>query len=408
MMVEDNRDLRKGHFFVGSFNQLKRQSLGVLDVPLYATPLLTSDVANRLSWQEFKQQMQPFFVYKDESTETEYIVTKKNPPWTFKDINIFVGNSARQIASLTDLTEDEGKLFFDINLKLAEEPMEEGELTHFSVGFNPLDNLPGRHSITTKLHSHIYVARNPEIMAQRVPVKVSNLNRFDSLSLVEPFSIIVRDFLNHKSAEIFGKELEDRIELGLGHCSIFLDYSQFRTQAFTLVRDMYTKFEEVYRELESIFTNFEVDPNTERYIPKSQDQRRACLSEYVEENNWLSKDSRRLLEYIAKYIRKAEPREGRLDNISSAGTAWFTKGFAGAFNFYINPTTNTIRVDYLPCAITASSMNKVLLGREYPTLVRRGVVKPTADQSEDMECYYSYISQRMRSILNLNNHDKSS
>jgi len=184
--------------FLKAILEGRHLSVGKMETAKYYSDRMTREEGDSLSWGKFKEKIKPLRSLQDPETGLEFIVTSKSPSWTYKDVNLFVGREGRAVETIDDLSDEEGETFLKINTKVAQETVdEENREINVSIGYNPEDNLPGQHSIRTKLHSHIYVSRDKEMVDNRKPVQWKDLDWFKRLSVIEPFAPIYRDFIKN-------------------------------------------------------------------------------------------------------------------------------------------------------------------------------------------------------------------
>lgn len=389
--------MKEGQPIVNNILKARSLDIGILSTPRLYNSRMTVEEANSLTWDEFKTRMQPFASVQSDASQVEYIFTPKSPTWTFKDINVFVGEPNRRIATIADLNDEEGRFLFDIHLKTARSLIsEEDKETHFSIGFNEEDLLPGHHTINSRLHTHLYVADNPRIDTNRQPTSLRELDWFERLSLVEPMIPVFYDYMQNQLAEgLFNGYLQnDGVNLQPGYISLSLRDSDDTQNVFPDIRKFFINTRAEYNKVEALFTDRRIDPDSGRYIPLPLEERQARVSAYIEENgSWISDASAMVLTYLGSHVREAKKTGVDRKTIHSPENVWFTKGFAGAMNFVLSPDIDSIRFDFLPCALSTSSMNKVLIKEGLPTLLRRGASDATDEDKKYAAAYYHSIQQ---------------
>ncbi|MFA6105221.1 MAG: hypothetical protein WC725_01305 [Patescibacteria group bacterium] len=381
--------------FLRSILKGRTLSVGSMETPKYYPDIISQEEANELSWREFKERLQPLRTIKHPRTGLEYILTSKSPSWTFQDINMFVGNDDRIVKTIEDLEDDEGLLFLKVNSKIAQETLDaDSREINVSIGYNVEDNLPGQHSIQTKLHSHIYVSRDNEVETCRTPVSWKDLNWFKRLSVVEPFAPLYRDFVANsiKKQKLFNNFLASQeVDMQHGYVSLQLNNKENIFNTFPDIKALYHDMQEEYAQVENIFTDKHTDRLTNRYIPRIEDERTALIREYIKGNQeWLSSESNELLYYLSKNIKQPAGIDFR--NMKSANEAWLTKGFAGMINLSFSYGCDTVRFDILPRVITTSSASKVLAGQGRPTVLARGSNEASGNQQKIVENYQKRVA----------------
>lgn len=387
--------------FLSSALTAKELNLQFLEGPSYYKHRMTLEEANELPWEEFKSRLQPFSILKRHKTNTEFALSPKSPPWTYKDFTIFAGNTSRKIATIKDLSDSEGNAFLDINFRLAQAVLSDSQHdeVHFAIGFNELDYIPGQHhSIKTRLHSHLYVADSKVIRESLVPQKWQELDWVDRLRFMEPTVSIAGDLLKLLIDEgMFSNCLEsNEVFLNAGYISVNFSNGIELSSIFTDLKKFFVRASNEYDEIESIITDKRIDSETGRYLPRIQSERIEIMEIYINKNrNWLSDESMAILRYLARRIVRAGKRDVRDRTINNASQVWATKGFAGAINFSLRKDRDLIRMDFVPCIFTTSSMNKVLVAQEYPTVLRRAKVSATDEQKQVMDMFYKKVADQL-------------
>lgn len=377
-----------------------------METPQYYPEKLAGGEAEELSWDEFKERMQPFRTLKYSDTGLEFLLTPKSPSWTYQDVNIFAGSTGREVQTIENLNDDEGKLFFDINKEVALGVISpDNREVNVSIGFNVEDHLPGQHSIQTKLHSHIFVTRDKYVEANRRSVQWKDLDWFKRLSVVEPFAPLYKDFVETivKKQKLFTDFLASQeTVMHPGYFSMrFKDQAKIQ-EIFPDVRALLGTMQKEYEEVEHLFTDKNIDPLTNRYIPLEEDKRRALASDYIKRNqDWLSQESIGLLDYLVKNIKSASGSNFR--DMKSASEAWFTRGFVGLINLSFSNESDIVRFDILPRVITTSSVSKILAGEGKPIVLDRGRNEASVEEKQVSESYLqrvaNIIDQKFSSLL---------
>lgn len=391
----------EGTLFIPAANKLKTTPLRHFPVPEYYPHAMSNDEANHLPWSEFTNRIRVAEKYRTTPTKLELLLTPKTPPWTNKDCNIFIGSPERKIATVLDLTDDEGQVFFDMNFTTALQLIQGSEQSvHVAIGFNEQDNLPGQHSIRERLHSHIYIPSDPELLAKTSLLSFRDMSWFDRMSVIEPLTQLYADYCQYLLLQgLFQDTIQSpSVTMAQGYFSFMLRKNlNIGRTVFPPFKQLYAAMQSKYGDIESLLTNKEVDPNTGRYIPSNQKVREKNVEAFITENCiWLSPLSQELLMYLAKHIKQAVKRTPTTKSISSASHIFLTKGFAGAVNFAFEKDTDTVRVDILPCSLTTSSMNKVLLGYQTPGIVARGQYQATHEDYATMQLYTDALKRILR------------
>lgn len=367
--------------FLGSILEGRNLSVGKMETSKYYPDRMTREEGDVLSWDKFKEKIKPLRGLQDPETGLEFIVTSKSPSWTYRDINMFVGSEDRDVETIDDLSDEEGETFFKINTKVAQEVLDdENREVNVSIGYNPEDNLPGQHSIRTKLHSHIYVSRDKEMADNREPMSWKDLDWFKRLSVIEPFAPVYRDFIKNllEQKGLLKDFLASQdVDTNTGYISMQLNNQEDIYKIFPEIKFLYQAMQDEYTKAEALFTDRQLDSSTNRYVPREENERLSLVKEYIDNNkDWLSPESIKLLEHLAKNIKYAKGNSFR--NMSSAEEAWLTKGFAGMINLSFSHNSDNVRLDILPRVMTTSSASKILAGQGQPIVLERG----TKDASE--------------------------
>ncbi len=389
-----------------SILQGRELSVGRMETPKYHPDKMSLEEGNTFPWHEFKERLQPLRTIKHPRTGLEYILTTKSPSWTYQDINMFVGNKDRTVKTIDDLEDDEGELFFKLNAKFAQDALDvNNREVNVSIGYNVEDNLPGQHSIQTKLHSHIYVSKDDEIDTNRTSVQWKDLNWFKRLSVVEPFAPLYRDFVENlvqKHGLLKSYLASQDVDMHPGYISMQLNNKENIYKIFSEIKALFHAMQAEYARVEDLFTDKRTDYHTNRYIPREESQRIALTQEYAQSNQyWLSSESNELLYYLSKNIRRAAGSSFR--DMKDANEAWFTKGFAGMINLSFSYGSDTVRFDILPRVITTSSASKILAGQGKPTVLTIGLNEASIRKQKISEDYQkrvvNIIDQNFPSLL---------
>lgn len=391
--------------FLSSALTAKDLNVQFLEGPAYFDHRMSLEEANELSWSEFKSRLQPFSILKKFDNGTEFVLSPKSPPWTYKDFTVFAGDNNRKIATIRDLDDSEGQAFLDINFRLAKEILSdyEHDEVHFAIGFNESDYIPGQHhSINTRLHSHIYVADSPVIRESLVPQKWEEFSWVDRLRFMEPTISIAQDLLRKLIEEkLFSEHLKNsEVFLNSGYISVDLNGNTEFTSIFSKLKSFFIVASQEYDAIESIITDKTVDLETGRYLPREKSERVQMMEAYICKNReWLSNKSVSILRYLASRIVRAGKRSNQDYSINNANQVWATKGFAGAVNFSLRKDRKSIRMDFLPCIFSTSSMNKVLVAQEFPTLLRRAKMGATEEQKQVMNMFYQEMIDQLPELF---------
>ena len=124
---------------------------------------MTQQESHTLAWSNFKNRMQPLCVL-NMSGNLECIAISKYAPWSRQDVSLFIGAEQRNINEISDLEDNEGINFFDINFYLARYIVNNDDVSkvNVTIGFNPDDFSLGHHSVR-RLHSHVYVSEGEKL-----------------------------------------------------------------------------------------------------------------------------------------------------------------------------------------------------------------------------------------------------
>lgn len=376
---------------------LKAKSMSVKKIhrPLYFTPPMNNTEANSVDWLEFRKRILPIAALRFEGSQLDYLITPKSYSFGLRDVNIFIGESNRDTSSITDLTEAEGGNLFILNQVMVNKLLDSGNKNvQITLGFNPEDvSLLGNHTLK-RLHSHIYLVEDSVLAENLTSISWSELNWFDRLSLIEPFSKISHDFIVSlgERKHLFPNQGFSRLEENFGFTSIYFPNIKNFQSLFPELVDFYTNMRCEYNKIQDIFTDKSLDLTTQRYIPREREDRAKRLSAYLKEQNYLSKDSIALLRYLANSLVVAVPgREKGI--ITKANQIWISKGFSGAFNFSFSKESPEFRLDIIPRAITTACSSKTLCGKDSPIVFGRDRSPATEKELWEIKDYWQTIQK---------------
>jgi len=381
--------------FRRQIEQAKKLNLKKFKPPKFSQPQVDKDNANKLSWQEYKEKMRPLAVVNIPNIKTELVVTPKNVPWTFRDVNIYIGDDDKDVFEISDLDDKEGDVFMGLNTYLAKRVLDDQNISeiHVSIGFNPDDFSPGHHSIK-RLHSHVYTVDHDEIEKKSEKLYWESMSKYEKLTFIEPMSQVYYEYLNNLikkgviKRELFKKEIENNT----GFISMYLDKNIDSSELFDFIKILYVEFQKEHDFIEKIFTNKEITADTGRYIPRSDDERQFLMQEYLNKNkDVFSPETKRMFLRLAHNLTPAVPQENGIFSINSNETLWISKGFAGAFTFSFVEGNDLIRVDFLPRVLSTNTVEKTIFGKEKPTKIERGVNDASLNDRLLMDRYHQRI-----------------
>lgn len=366
---------------------------GILSTPYYFEPKMTTDEANQFSWSAFKEKLNPVTTITNPAIDLEFAVTPKNIAWSTHDVNVYTGSERKYVEEITDLSQQEGSLFFKLNFLLARELVSNDlPKIHVSLGFNPRDFSSGHHSIR-RLHTHLYAAQGKLLEKYLESAEYGTLDWFQRLTFIEPFAVLYHDFI---LAQINKWGFQDLIsdlkpEFNSGYTSMHLKPNISSADIFAFISTIYETMKIEYNEIASVFTDGTIDDKTGKFTPRSRSEREARLDLYLAtKSEVFSERSTTLLKYLAKNLKEAKSRREKR-GITSAETAWITTGFAGAMTFSFQKDKDEIRFDFLPRVITTSAVSKTIFGRKRPTLIFKTKRKPQPEDVRAMQSYHGRI-----------------
>lgn len=383
-------------------NHLLKARVGNLEKihrPLYFYPPMTNSEANSVSWPEFKNRILPLARVILEGSSLEYLITPKCYSYGQRDVSIFAGKNEHDISTLTDFTELEGNNLFLINQILVNSLLNSGNNTvQITIGFNPGDMLLiGNHTLK-RFHSHTYLVEEKTMNDNLKQVTWNELNWFDRLSLIEPFNKILHDFLRSqaKKSKLFPEmQFSDEVQENLGFSSVYFKNASDFQNLFPSLVNLYVQMCQEHKRIESIFTNWDLDPSTERYIPKEKADRQSSLKKYLDEQDYLSSDSVCLLEYIANNLILGKSGREKAQ-IFKANQVWFAKGFCGALTFSFSKQLPGFRLDIIPKAITTACSSKTLCGVDRPVVFSKAKTPATNKELLEIRQYWRDIQDIVR------------
>jgi len=374
--------------------QVKKLNLKKFKPPKFSQPRVDKNVANELSWQEYKEKMRPLAVIDIPNIKTELVVTPKDVPWTFRDINIYIGGENRDVFEISDLDDKEGEAFIDFNTHLAKRLLDDQDISeiHVSIGFNPDDFSSGHHSIK-RLHSHIYTIDYDEIEKKSEKLHWESMSKHEKLAFIEPMSQVYFEYLNDLIKNgVIKKLFKKEVENNIGFISMYFDKTIDSAKLFDFIKTLYIEFKKEHNFIENILTNKELAAGTERYAPRSGDDRIYLMQEYLNKNKDIfSPEAKKMLLGLACNLTPALPRKNGISDINSNETLWITKGFAGAFTFSFEKGGDLIRVDFLPRVLSTNTVEKTIFGKERPSRIERGVEGVSEKNHLFMDRYHQRI-----------------
>lgn len=373
--------------------KMKSMEIERIHRPLYFAPPMNNSEANSVDWLEFRQRILPLVTLKFNNSQLDYLITPKSYSFGLRDVNIFIGEQDREVNTITDLSVSEGANLLMLNQILVNKLLDEGQKNiQVTLGFNPEDvSLLGNHTLK-RLHTHLYLVEDSILQKNLSSVSWKDLNWFDRFSLVEPFSKIAYDFLLSlkKQNNLFPNQDACVLEENLGFTSIdFSNKGKFQNM-FSDLTDLYSVMKSEYNRIQDIFTDKTLDTVTQRYLPRRKEDRLQRLDGYLEEQDYLSDDSVRLLNYLAKNLVPAAPgREKGI--ISRPNQIWISKGFSGALTFSFSDKSDGFRLDIIPRAITTACSSKTLCGKDKTVIFGRDRNPATEQELAEIRDYWQTI-----------------
>jgi hypothetical protein len=375
---------------------------GYYERPVFHTPRAGKIVNFENRWDTFKSRFNPFLTMDlspQLSSSTELFFTDKDVSWGTQDANIWIGGEDREINEVDDLTSEEARVFFNIGLKLCRNLKSYNGLDHsLSIGFNPGDlGLPGHHNVK-RLHAHLRAYNDPYDLNKIERRQWKDMHWFDRLTFIEPFTQLYFDFIQHSLKQAPGNTFdEDKISDSEGVIDLPIIKTGESTFPNTLTH-LYSSMKAEYKKIEDIFTGKELDPESDRYIPKEANEIEAGLESFFSNQPYYSSESQQALYYLAKNIKKASKRPNVRDQfITDPSHVYITKGFAGALTVRHNSETDRFTLEFLPRVITSSAVAKTMFGRNEPTIM--GKHAPATDiQIEKLEQFKQNIKQEATRI----------
>lgn len=320
------------------------------------------DNANTIGIKKLINSMPVISQKEINSSDIKFVVIKKDYPWTQQDVSIFA-LSPTEPKMLFDLTLEEGCAFFKLNKKILDTALETpGCLEAYcAIGFNPKDDAIGCHTVK-RLHSHVCVL-DQEYLSSRIPFNKNNAsNWYFLLTFYEPFTQIffdiIQNYCQSKKAKNTGVnfKLKNIIHHKYNKISLRLDKNDFsNAKMFLFISQMLEELALKYSKLEAIFTNYKIDPLTNRYLPKPKEIRLKELNNYFEKSNY-SNFSYELIKYLAVNLKKASKRErGRINKRSQM---WISKGFSGACIFRFKKKENSFTFEFYPKVLATQALTR--------------------------------------------------
>lgn len=378
-----------GEIFLGQVQELRGVDIGVLATARHFEAQMTNDDANRVEWGAFKERMRPIESTALPHTELECVVIPKTVPWGSEDVTIFVGANDRRVNEIDDLGNSEGESFFGFNFGVARGLVTQAQkrAVQVSIGFNSHDLSPGHHTVL-RLHSHIRTI-NDRDAARRQPLSWQEMDMFSKLSFIEPFAPLHHDFIvNAIQAGTLREFLASAPQARTGYTSLMLRDVHNVEAAFADIKTLYSDMKAEYETIAAIFTAGEVDPVTQKLIPRPPNERTTMLEQYLAMRRGLySEASVTVLRYLAEHIQPAKLR-GYATEISSSAMAYLTRGFAGGITFAFTAGKDTVRFDFMPRVITTSAVTKTMMGQGLPTRIDKTTEPATPEELAVAEAYY--------------------
>lgn len=371
--------MKEGLLFFHQVKSAQALDKGIMIMPQFFEPSVSSYEANCLPWSKFKLSMKPLGIFNLPGTMLECLVVPKNIAWSAQDINTYVGSEEREIREINDLSDTEGEEWFRANFLVASKLLTVSPEVQINIGFNPQEYSVGHHSIAN-LHSHIRTVGHKLDEKRRKRLNWDQFDWFDKLAFIEPFADLHNDFIDNFLTfhQVDGRIIDFRRESG--YTSISLGYVPDLFKVFGEIKSLYSGMKREYALLENVFTDKEVDPTTGRYIPRERNEREELLDTYIKNNSsWLSFQSVEVLEYLANNLKRAKARSFPRE-ISDASMAYITKGFAGAMSFRFIQRSDVVYFDFLPRVITTSGVTKTISGDHTATIIAKE--KTPAEDSE--------------------------
>ena len=368
----------------------------------YARPKFHPERSSKdphFDWQKLKEVFHPFILIMPapgNPSFPEIMFTDKDVSWGTRDINMWVGSDTRKIYEIDDLTEDEGITWWGTGLRLCRDLSRQSHINHsFSIGFNPRDiGKPGHHNVNW-LHAHLRAYDDKLDTSTIVPRNWIDMNWFDRLTFIEPFTQLFYDYLGYlsKTYSIKTHQIEHASMVnGVVTIPVDTDNVGLLTRE---IKGLYVSMKTEYSKVEDIFTERSLDQSTGRYIPLDQKIRNERLVAYLDSRGFYSPKSKELLRYLAKNLVRAEKRSNKRDSfIENASHINISKGFAGAFVLAYSLDQDRFRFEFIPRVISSSAVAKTMYGKDRPTLMGKHI-PATASQREIIEEYKMLILENV-------------
>ncbi len=361
--MSEKGSIPAGYLLARNVNHVRREAVRVAKMPKYSEPAVTTCEANTLPWEEFKDKMQPFSLISSRDGITEFAFTQKSTPWSIEDVNMWVGSSRIPIDEITDFSTVALADLFTIHSEIAKQFAREGRTLQWGFGYNPEDFSPGHHSVK-RFHTHIRGLGNPLDQRNVVTTPWKDSTWYDRLTSIEPFTPIAADIL----ASLLQKPEIGQV-LGWTMPTIHPSgYIEYQTQAIAdadsyakAFRQLYEDGRASYETVRNIFTDGQIDPDSDKYIPLPTQERGDRFEQFVGNNNIeFSPESLRLLKYLAHNVQPASTRlVNGTAHITNAAKVHITRGFAGGFMFTTHPE-GRMTADFFPRIITTTGPTKNL------------------------------------------------
>lgn len=387
--------MRESELFYNQIKHVKKLNIGEFEPPKFSEPQIEKSEVNNLSWKEFKEEIRPLAVINVPGIDAEYLITPKNVPWALQDVNVYIGAANKDYFELSDLNENEGRTFFDVNGSIAKGLLADQNFseTHISIGFNPDDFSPGHHSVK-RLHSHIYVADNPELQGQIKKREWAGMNKNEKFTFIEPFSQVFYEYLEYllKTGIVEEGFIQGEIENNPGYLSFYVEKDIDPMELFNLIKKIYLELKKEYDNFLEIFTDRSLDPETERYIPRPVEERLVLLESHLNNRPGVfSQESKKILSGLAQNLVSALPKKDGGTMVDSNETLWISKGFSGAFTQSFKLNEDLSRIDYFPRVVTTNTVEKTIFGKDHPTVIKRDIKNATENDFKLMDQYHQAV-----------------
>jgi hypothetical protein len=399
-----------GEIFLDQIRSARALNMGVLTMPTNTPARMEASTANELPWTIFRESIGSMGTLRIDKTGLECLVVPKNIGWSTEDVTIFAGEEHKEISELDDLNIDQGSAFLGVNFFLAEKLLEtnDANLIQMSIGFNPGDFSTGHHTVN-KLHSHIRRVPHAIDLQRRVPHSWNELRRFDRMAFIEPFAPLYYDFIKHSTKHgILADYLWDEPSANLGYTSLKLHRGVELAYAFPELKNLYAMMKEEYKIIASIYTDNTRDPQTDRFIPRPQNERLELFHAFANSRSFYSDTSLNTLLYLANNIKQAVPRnEDNPYDMSSTAMIYISRGFAGALTFNFERAKEYVGLDFFPRVISTTPVGKTILGSQLPTVINKTIESATEKEKTVTTAYHQQIIKFLAEEFGNNFHQPS-